>query len=122
MIFLGGGDRCETEVREVDSRWRFAPRENSTMTDMTTDIPKGSIASYGRLTFAQMLVLLVLACGCWVAVNEATAQDRCRTTLGRLAVHLKLDSHYSGCRCMKGGVLDFGDPCNTALGVAVGVI
>lgn len=84
------------------------------MTDFTTDIPKGSITSYGRLTFAQLLVLLVLACGCWVVVNEATEQDRCRLALGRLAVQLKLDSQYSGCRCVKGGVLDFSDPCNSA--------
>jgi hypothetical protein len=91
------------------------------MTEMTTDIPKG-IASYGRLTFAQALVLLVLAAGCWVAVNEATAQDRCRTMLGRLAVHLKLDSKYSGCRCMKPGVLDFSAPCNLVLGVAAGIL
>ena len=92
------------------------------MTDITTDTPVMPIASYDRLRFAQLLVLLVLACGCWVAVSEVTEQDRCRTTIGRLAVHLKLDSQYSGCRCTKGGVLDFSDPCNTALGVAVGVI
>ena len=96
------------------------------MTDITTDLPGrlSPITAYHRLKGAQLLVLffLVLACGCWVAVNEASDKDRCQTTLGQLAVQLKLDSYYSNCRCMKPGTLDFSDPCNLVLGVALGLI
>jgi hypothetical protein len=70
-------------------------------------------ATYSKLKLAQMLLLLFLtASGCWVAVNEATAKDKCQTTLGRLAVRFKLDSYYSSCQCMKHS-LDFSDSCNS---------
>jgi hypothetical protein len=93
------------------------------MADITTNIPGvATRTSAFRLKWAQLLLLSILACGCWVAVNEATAKDRCQTTLGRVAVRLKLDSYYSGCRCMQPGVMDFSDPCNLPLAVAAGVL
>jgi hypothetical protein len=67
-----------------------------------------------------LLALALISSGCWIAVNEASEKDKCQTTLGRLAVRLKLDSYYSGCHCMKPGVLDFSDPCNMPLAVAAG--
>ena len=67
----------------------------------------------GALKLARWLLALVLiAAGCWVAVDEATAKDKCQTRLGRWAVHFKLDSYYSNCRCMKHS-LDFSDSCNS---------
>jgi hypothetical protein len=72
-----------------------------------------SPTSFSALKLAQLLLLLFLtASGCWVAVNEATAKDKCQTPLGRLAVRFKLDSYYSGCQCMQHS-LDFSDACNS---------
>jgi hypothetical protein len=59
-----------------------------------------------------LLATILIASGCWVAVNEATAENRCETKLAKLSVYLKLDSYYSGCRCMKHS-LDFSDSCNS---------
>jgi hypothetical protein len=92
------------------------------MADISIDMPRGrSPTSAHHLKGAQLLLLLMLACGCWVAINEATAEDRCQTTLGRLAVQFKLDSYYSNCQCMKPS-LDLSDACNLPLAVALGLI
>jgi hypothetical protein len=92
------------------------------MADISTDLPRWRAPiSYRRLTGYQLLVLAVLAVGCWTAVAEMKIKDRCKTPLGRLAVELKLDHYYSSCQCMK-PTLDLSDPCNLALGVAAGVI
>jgi hypothetical protein len=73
----------------------------------------GRLLTANRLKQAQCLLLAVfLACGCWVALNEATAKDRCETALGRLAIRFKLDAYYSNCQCMTHS-LDFGDSCNS---------
>jgi hypothetical protein len=84
------------------------------MVDITTDVPRSRTpTSAYRLKAFQWLLLCLLACVVsWVAVNEASARNRCETTIGRLAVRLKLDSYYSGCRCMKHS-LDFSDACNS---------
>jgi hypothetical protein len=83
------------------------------LADITTDIPRWRTpTSAYRLKAFQWLLLGVLACSCWVAVNEATAKDRCETAIGRLAVRLKMDSYFSNCQCMKHS-LDFSDPCNS---------
>ena len=82
------------------------------MADITTDIPIGTPTSAYRLRIAQWLLLAVLVCGCWVAVNEATAMDRCEMIVGRLAVQFKMDSYFSNCQCMKPS-LDFSDSCNS---------
>jgi hypothetical protein len=96
--------------------------ENVTMADISTDMPRWrSPTSAYHLKVAQLLLLLILACGCWAAINEATAKDRCQTTLGRLAVQLKLDSYYSNCQCMK-PTLDLSDVCNLTLAVTLGLI
>jgi hypothetical protein len=92
------------------------------MADISTDIPRWrSPTTAYRLKGAQLLLLSILACGCWAAINEATNKDRCQTTLGRLAVQLKLDSYYSNCQCMKPS-LDFRDVCNLPLAAALGLI
>lgn len=73
----------------------------------------GRLVAGNRLRLAQGLLLAVfLACGCWAAVNEATVENRCKTTLGRLAVRFKLDFYFSNCQCMKHS-LDFSDSCNS---------
>jgi hypothetical protein len=83
------------------------------MADIATDLPRWSAPTTSYpLRIVQCLLLAVLACGCWVAVDEATAKDRCQTTIGRLAVRLKLDTYYSNCQCMKHS-LDFSDACNS---------
>jgi hypothetical protein len=83
------------------------------MVDISTEIPRGrSPTSAYHLKGAQLLLLLILGSGSWVAVNEATAKDRCQTTIGRLAVRLKLDSYFSNCQCMKHS-LDLSDVCNS---------
>jgi hypothetical protein len=83
------------------------------MADITTDIPRWRTpTSAYRLKAYQLLLLGLLACGSWVAVNEASTKDRCETTIGRLAVRFKLDSYFSGCQCMKHS-LDFSDSCNS---------
>lgn len=82
------------------------------MADITTDLPRGSRAPAFRLKIYQWMLLGVLACGCRVAVNEASAKDRCDMMIGRLAVRLKMDQYYSSCHCMKPS-LDFSDPCNS---------
>ncbi len=51
-----------------------------------------------------------LICG-FVAV-AVTADDKCKSPIGRLAVEMKLDYYYSGCKCTK-PALDFRDPCNS---------
>lgn len=92
------------------------------MADISTDLPRWRAPiSYRRLTQYQLLVLAVLAVGCWTAVAEITIKDRCKTPLGRLAVKLKLDTYYSGCQCMKRS-LDLRDVCNLPLAVLAGVI
>jgi heme/copper-type cytochrome/quinol oxidase subunit 3 len=76
-----------------------------------TDLPSPTTAV--ALKRARWLLTMVLvASGCWVAVNEATEKDKCKTTVGRLAVHFKLDAYYSNCQCMKHS-LDFSDSCNS---------
>src|ERR1700745_1760454 len=40
------------------------------------------------------------------------AQRRCNSPIGKLAVRMKLDQYYSGCKCIK-PALDFSDACNT---------
>jgi hypothetical protein len=83
------------------------------MADITTDIPRWRTpTSAYRLKAYQLLLLGLLACGSWVAVNEASAKDRCETTIGRLAIRFKLDSYFSKCQCMKHS-LDFSDRCNS---------
>jgi hypothetical protein len=83
------------------------------MADITTDIPRWRTATSAyRLKAYQWLLLGLLACGSWVAVNEASKQDRCETIVGRLAVRFKLDSYFSGCQCMKPS-MDFSDSCNS---------
>jgi hypothetical protein len=67
-----------------------------------------------------LLAVVLISSGCWIAVNEASEKHKCQTTLGRLAVRLKLDSRYSGCRCVK-PMMDFSDSCNLALGTVVGL-
>jgi hypothetical protein len=70
--------------------------------------------------------LLALVFTCWVvcsAVTDMSAleeKDRCKTPIGRLAVKLKLDSVYSGCRCVT-PTLDLRDSCNLPLATAVGL-
>ena len=93
------------------------------MADISADLPwrRPPARAYHRLTAYQLLVLAILAVGCWVAVAEITIKDRCKTPLGRLAVELKLDTYYSSCQCMK-PALDFRDPCNLILGVPLGLI
>jgi hypothetical protein len=72
-----------------------------------------SPTTFGALKVAQLLLaIFLITSGCWVAVNEALAKDRCQTPLGRLALRFKLDSYYSGCRCMTHS-LDFSDACNS---------
>ena len=69
------------------------------MADMTTDLPRErTLTSAFRLRAFQWLLLVLLSCGCWVAVNEATAKDRCETIAGRLAVRFKMDSYFSNCQ------------------------
>jgi hypothetical protein len=81
--------------------------------DISTDLPRWSAPTTAfHLKFAQWILLALLECGCWVAVDEATAKDRCQTIIGRLAVRLKLDTYYSNCQCMKHS-LDFSDACNS---------
>jgi hypothetical protein len=58
------------------------------------------------------LGLLLLFTAFLIVANEATTQDKCQTRVGRLAVRWKLDSYYSGCKCMKHS-LDFSDRCNS---------
>ena len=82
------------------------------MVDMP--IPERSApTSAGALKLARRLLTLVLiSSACWVAVKETTEKDKCQTTLGRLAVRLKLNSYYSNCQCMTHS-LDFSDSCNS---------
>jgi hypothetical protein len=93
------------------------------MADISTALPRlrSPAARYRRLTAYQLLLLTIMAIGCWTAVAEMTIKDRCKTPLGRLAVELKLDHYYSSCQCMK-PALDFSDPCNLPLAVALGLI
>jgi hypothetical protein len=62
-----------------------------------------------------LVLAFLLALGVSFALAE-TAKDKCDNVVGRLAVKLKLDSHYSGCRCMKPS-MDFSDPCNSMYGL-----
>jgi hypothetical protein len=80
------------------------------------------VAAFALKRARWLLALVLISSGCWIAVNEASEKDKCQTTFGRMAVRLKLDSYYSGCRCMKPGTLDFSDPCNLPLAVAVGLL
>jgi hypothetical protein len=92
------------------------PEGKSQMADVTFPDDRrtaGRLVTANRLRLAQRLLLAVfLAAGCWAAVNEATAKDRCETTLGRLAIRFKLDAYYSNCQCMTHS-LDFSDSCNS---------
>jgi hypothetical protein len=81
----------------------------------------------GRLTTAsclrlarRLLLAVFVAWGCWAAVKDATAEDRCETTLGRLSVRFKLDAYFSSCQCMKHS-LDFSDACNSAYFAILGL-
>jgi hypothetical protein len=82
------------------------------MADIATDVPRwrAPTSSFPLKAF-QLLLLCLLAGLSWVAVNEASAKDRCETTIGRLAVQFKLDSYFSNCQCMRHS-LDFSDSCN----------
>jgi hypothetical protein len=81
--------------------------------DITTDIPRWRTATSAyRLKAYHLLLLALLASASWVAVNEASATDRCETTISRLALRFKLDSYFSNCQCMKHS-LDFSDSCNS---------
>jgi hypothetical protein len=93
------------------------------MADISTDIPRlrAPTTAYHLTGFQLLLLSIMLACGCLAAIDELTTKDRCQTTLGRLAVQLKLDSRYSNCQCMKPS-LDFSDPCNLPLAVALGLV
>jgi hypothetical protein len=85
------------------------------MADVTIsdDPPRIGLITVNRLRLAQrLLVAAFLAVGSWAAVNEATVENRCETTLGRAAVRFKLDSYYSNCQCMTRS-LDFSDACNS---------
>lgn len=62
--------------------------------------------------FQRALLAILVGLGAWAAVSEVVVEDRCKTRLGKLSVQLKLDSYYSGCKCMKHS-LDFSDPCNS---------
>jgi hypothetical protein len=94
------------------------------MTDVTFPDDRraaGCSVTASRLRLAQWLLLAVfLALGCWAAVNEATARDKCETTLGRLAVRFKLDAYYSNCQCMTHS-LDFSDSCNSMYHAVLGI-
>jgi hypothetical protein len=63
---------------------------------------------------AGLALAFLLALGVSFVLAEAT-KDRCDNVVGRLAVRLKLDSYYSGCRCMTHS-MDFSDPCNSMYG------
>lgn len=80
------------------------------MSDVTLDNHAGR-ASYGRLI--RMLALLLLAAGLAVVANSLANIDMCNSRLGTIVVALKLDSAYSGCRCVRAS-LDFRDACNSA--------
>jgi hypothetical protein len=64
----------------------------------------------------RVVAALLIALG-WSAVMVKAMTDyeqrKCDSPIGRLAVQLKLDRYYSGCRCMKHS-LNFSDPCNSA--------
>jgi hypothetical protein len=62
-----------------------------------------------------LLFTMLLVLGWSGVIVEAAAeyaQKKCDSPLGKLAVRLKMDSHFSNCRCMK-PALDFSDPCNS---------
>jgi|SRR6185437_16294174 hypothetical protein len=83
------------------------------MVDMPLPEVQGAPVSAIALKNARrLLTLFLISSACWVAVNEATEKDKCKTTIGRLAVRLKLDSYYSNCQCMTHS-LDFSDSCNS---------
>jgi hypothetical protein len=83
---------------------------------------QASLTSSERVGFSRWLLALVLisfiSSAAVHAAIESYEKDKCKTTIGRLAVRLKLDSVYSGCRCMK-PMLDFSDSCNLALAVGL---
>jgi hypothetical protein len=91
-------------------------KEKSQVADVTFPDDRrgaGRLVTANRLRLAQRLLLVVFfACGCWAAVNEATARDKCETTVARLAVRFKLDAYYSNCQCMSHS-MDFSDSCNS---------
>jgi hypothetical protein len=88
----------------------------------TTWRPRAPTTAVALKQARLLLSLVLISSGCWIAVNEASEKDKCQTTLGRMAVRLKLDSYYSSCRCVKLGVLDFSDPCNLPLAAALGLV
>jgi hypothetical protein len=84
------------------------------MADITTELPRSEprTTAYWLKVARWLLTFVLLASGCWVAVDQAVSKDRCETPIGRWAVRLKLDSYYSNCQCMKHS-LDFSDACNS---------
>ena len=87
--FSGSGTR---------SRWRLGPRMSSVR------IARGLV----------LLLAFLLALG-WsgvLSLASEASQRRCDTPVAKLAVKYKLDTYYSGCRCME-HKLDFSDPCNS---------
>jgi hypothetical protein len=78
-----------------------------------TESPPTNFSALKLTRWLLMMVLVLIASVCLaVAASEATEKDKCKTTLGRLAVQFKLDSHYSNCRCMTHS-LNFSDSCNS---------
>jgi hypothetical protein len=87
------------------------------MTDITLPRfrPGPRITSF-RLKQARWLVLgflIVLGLSAVRIAYADYAEKKCDSSIGKLAVQLKLDSYYSNCKCMKHS-LDFSDPCNSA--------
>jgi hypothetical protein len=63
----------------------------------------------------RFLLGLLFALGLSAAMADTIAdyrQKKCDAPIGKLAVKLRLDQYYSGCKCMK-PALDFRDPCNS---------
>jgi hypothetical protein len=74
----------------------------------------GPLLTWLRLLQGRALVIAFLLALGWCAVEVKVEYDQrqCDSPLGKMAVRLKLDQHYSGCRCIKHS-MDFSDPCNS---------
>jgi hypothetical protein len=61
-----------------------------------------------------MLVAMLTVALSWSAAQVLTdvLQRKCDNPVARVAVKMKWDQYYSGCKCMK-PALDFSDPCNS---------
>jgi hypothetical protein len=92
------------------------------MVDVTLPPPSQPSSWKGRLIKMRAIVLkkgvlagavgaLFLAFGLSEGLTDYM-QRRCNSPIGKLAVRMKLDYHYSGCKCMSPS-LDFSDPCNS---------